>query len=139
MRASRCLANLARPALGPVQYSYIPHLVPYSLGLALQEHLVARRADARAVLRSPSASSTPSEDLEKAKRTAASDTLLLLQHKPVYTEGRREAQENESEARRLRALGADYEVTKRGGMVTFHGPGQLVGYPIWDLGAMQVS
>ena len=59
------------------------------------------------------------------------DTLLLLEHPPVYTRGRR-AVDNEL------ALGEDFyrergiEIvpTDRGGKVTYHGPGQLVGYPI---------
>jgi lipoyl(octanoyl) transferase len=59
------------------------------------------------------------------------DTLLLLEHPPVYTRGRR------SDARELpmgeawyRARGIDLADTDRGGRVTYHGPGQLVGYPI---------
>jgi lipoyl(octanoyl) transferase len=67
------------------------------------------------------------------------DTLLLLEHPPVYTRGRRAAPGE-------LALGEDYyrsrgiEIvdTDRGGRVTYHGPGQLVGYPIMrvhDIGA----
>jgi lipoyl(octanoyl) transferase len=59
------------------------------------------------------------------------DTLLLLEHPPVYTRGRR------SDARELplgedwyRARGIDIVDTDRGGKLTYHGPGQLVGYPI---------
>lgn len=71
------------------------------------------------------------------------DYLLLLEHTPVYTEGRRkgakEAFGDDKERKRLKALGADYIVTQRGGQITFHGPGQLVGYPIWDIASMDVS
>ena len=59
----------------------------------------------------------------------AKDVLLLCQHPPVYTLGKRQ-EENIVEANRLRSLGADYFKTNRGGQITFHGPGQLVGYPI---------
>ncbi len=61
------------------------------------------------------------------------DTLLLLEHPPVYTTGRRGAGAN------LRlpesSLGAPLIESDRGGDITFHGPGQLVAYPIIDLRA----
>jgi lipoyl(octanoyl) transferase len=62
------------------------------------------------------------------------DTLLLLEHPPVYTLGRNANHENILIApERLGRLGAQVFETDRGGDVTFHGPGQLVGYPILDL------
>jgi lipoyl(octanoyl) transferase len=61
------------------------------------------------------------------------DTLLLLEHPPVYTSGRRTCGD------RLivpaEALGAPLLAVDRGGDITFHGPGQLVAYPIFGLGA----
>ncbi|HEV3475810.1 MAG TPA: lipoyl(octanoyl) transferase LipB [Actinomycetota bacterium] len=73
-----------------------------------------------------------------ARRAAGGipDTLLLLEHPPVYTAGRRTdpAHLLLAEADIARA-GAELHHVDRGGSVTFHGPGQLVGYPIVDLGA----
>jgi lipoyl(octanoyl) transferase len=64
------------------------------------------------------------------------DSLLLLEHDPVYTLGRR-GTDNEIllDARTLADRGISVEHTDRGGRVTYHGPGQLVGYPILDLGS----
>jgi lipoyl(octanoyl) transferase len=56
------------------------------------------------------------------------DVLLLLEHPPVVTLGR-----TAREAHVLRSDGLDVVAVERGGDVTFHGPGQLVGYPIFDL------
>jgi lipoyl(octanoyl) transferase len=63
------------------------------------------------------------------------DTLILLEHPPVYTAGKRWAPEHLRWAEdAMRAAGAEFHLVDRGGSVTFHGPGQLVGYPIIDLG-----
>ena len=66
--------------------------------------------------------------------------LLLLQHPHVYTLGRRG---NETDILvsedALRDLDADVYHTDRGGEVTYHGPGQLVGYPILDLRAAELG
>lgn len=68
------------------------------------------------------------------------DILLLLEHRPVYTMGRRQpADELVNERYRLQGLGADWIATSRGGETTFHGPGQIVGYPLLDLRRMSVS
>ena len=62
--------------------------------------------------------------------------LLLLQHPHVYTLGRRGTEDDIlASADALTELGADVHHTDRGGEVTYHGPGQLVGYPILDLRA----
>ena len=64
----------------------------------------------------------------------AGERLLLLEHPPVITLGRN-AEETDvvAAAETLRALGVSVERTDRGGQVTYHGPGQLVGYPILSL------
>jgi lipoyl(octanoyl) transferase len=85
-------------------------LVPYDQALGLQKELVRRR---RAGL--------------------VPDTLLLLEHPPVITLGKMAKSEH------LLSPGGPVPVvpTDRGGDVTFHGPGQLVGYPILDLGELR--
>ena len=62
------------------------------------------------------------------------DLLLLLEHPHVYTLGRRGKEKDIlSTERELLDLGVEVHQTDRGGEVTYHGPGQLVGYPIVDL------
>jgi lipoyl(octanoyl) transferase len=86
-------------------------LVPYADALSLQKRL---------------------EGARQAGRIA--DTLLLLEHPPVYTRGRRsEPGELPMGEAWYRAQGIDVVQTDRGGRVTYHGPGQLVGYPIISL------
>lgn len=65
----------------------------------------------------------------------AEDTLILLEHPPVFTAGRRWRSEHIVWTEdRIRAAGAKLRFIDRGGSLTFHGPGQLVGYPVLDLG-----
>jgi len=86
-------------------------LVPYAQSLALQQRLVAAR-----------------------KAGAVPDVLLLCEHPHVITQGRNGRQEHLLGSERvLRQMGVEYFDTRRGGDVTYHGPGQLVGYPIFDL------
>jgi lipoyl(octanoyl) transferase len=64
------------------------------------------------------------------------DTLILLEHPPVYTAGKRWDPAHLVWAEEaMRSAGAEFHLVDRGGSVTFHGPGQLVGYPILDLGS----
>lgn len=70
------------------------------------------------------------------------DLLLIVEHTPTYTNGRRNrgAQAiSDKEADRLKKLGATYVESLRGGEITYHGPGQLVAYPILDLKPIKVS
>jgi len=62
------------------------------------------------------------------------DVLLLLEHPPVVTLGR-----NSDAGNLLRPQGIDVFEVERGGDVTFHGPGQLVGYPILDLNGYRLD
>src|SRR5450631_3961462 len=82
--------------------------VPYREAWALQRRLAAARA-----------------------RDEIDDLLLLVEHPAVYTMGRTGSADHvPSGPEHLRSLGADYVDVDRGGSVTFHGPGQLVAYPI---------
>ena len=65
-----------------------------------------------------------------AKRLAGEidDTLVLLQHPPVYTLGKNAGDENLIDPKDAEVIQSD-----RGGDITWHGPGQLVGYPIFNL------
>jgi lipoyl(octanoyl) transferase len=67
-------------------------------------------------------------DLADARVAGGPDTLLLLEHSPVYTAGRR------TEPHERPVDGTPVINTDRGGKITWHGPGQLVGYPIIGLG-----
>ena len=77
---------------------------------------------------------------EQRKANAISDTLLLLEHPHVYTLGRRAVEEHVlASSDVLRAIGADVIETDRGGEVTYHGPGQLVAYPIISIRAAELG
>ncbi len=81
------------------------------------------------------------EELAEARqRGQAPDTLLLLEHPPVITLGRRATLDDVylSEAA-LAERGITVHRTSRGGLVTYHGPGQLVGYPILKLHALGLT
>ncbi len=85
--------------------------VPYAEGLTLQRQLVEARHDGR-----------------------IGNTLVLLEHPPVLTLGRNASRANILASDEFLAYrGVEIHEINRGGDVTYHGPGQLVGYPIFDL------
>ncbi len=85
--------------------------VDYATGLSLQQKLIALR-----------------------KEEKIGDVLLLLEHKPVITLGRNAKAANVvASPELLQKSGVELFECDRGGDVTFHGPGQIVGYPIFDL------
>jgi lipoyl(octanoyl) transferase len=71
---------------------------------------------------------------ERRQRGELGDVLLLLEHPPVYTRGRRAtAEELPMGVEWYEQQGIEVRDTERGGRVTYHGPGQLVAYPIVSL------
>ena len=72
--------------------------------------------------------------LPESERIATRDTLLFVEHPHVYTMGKSGDLGNLlADDERLKAINAEFFRTNRGGDITYHGPGQLVGYPILDL------
>lgn len=72
--------------------------------------------------------------LPELERIATRDTLLFVEHPHVYTMGKSGDLGNLlADDERLKAINAEFFRTNRGGDITYHGPGQLVGYPILDL------
>jgi lipoyl(octanoyl) transferase len=74
------------------------------------------------------------ELVDRRKQGAIPDQLLIVEHPHVITMGRNGRRENMLASEELLArAGVQFHVTDRGGDVTYHGPGQIVGYPILDL------
>ena len=77
--------------------------------------------------------------VEAARKSGSiEDVLLLCEHPHVITLGRSGKRENLLASEHvLRQKGVEFHATDRGGDITYHGPGQIVGYPILNLGAIQ--
>lgn len=90
-------------------------IIGYQEALELQKRLVAAR-----------------------KADAIEDVLLLCEHPPVITQGRNGKREHLLVSEHvLRQKGVEFFETSRGGDITYHGPGQIVGYPILNLAAIR--
>lgn len=101
----------------PAALCELPGLVPYAEALELQHRTVALR-QAREV----------------------TDTVFVLSHPPVITLGRNASEEGIlASAQELLRLGIQVHRVERGGQATYHGPGQIVVYPIVDLGDLGLS
>jgi lipoyl(octanoyl) transferase len=100
------------PPTSTVDVRRLPGLTPYAEAWDLQKHLVRLR-----------------------KYDEIPDTFILCEHPPVYTVGRAANDEGNLGAGEeyLRSVGAEVFWSDRGGDATFHGPGQIVGYPILRL------
>jgi lipoate-protein ligase B len=103
----------------------LPSITKYTQASAIQSYLVRRLLDSKA---DPSLLIPP-------------PTILTAQFHPIYTTGRRDyGKLTPKEIEYLKDGGrADFAETKRGGQTTFHGPGQLVAYPIVDLKRHRLS
>ncbi|WP_205544024.1 lipoyl(octanoyl) transferase LipB [Rubrobacter indicoceani] len=99
-----------KPGSSKLDVRRLPGLTPYAGAWEMQREMVRLR-----------------------KRDEVPDTLYLLEHHPVYTVGRsagEDASNLGAGESHLRSVGAEVFWSDRGGDATFHGPGQLVGYPI---------
>ena len=106
----RCAARILDDSL-PYKFIIRPGVVPYADALELQRRVHAEVAGG-----------------------VRGDSLIVLEHPPVYTLGRRaRAGDVLADARELAAMGVETHPADRGGEVTYHGPGQLVAYPIVNL------
>lgn len=79
------------------------------------------------------------DEIAGRPNAVGNDTILLVEHNPAYTIGLRTKDYDQVEEKRLKKVGAEFYRTNRGGLITFHGPGQLVAYPILNLRHFQPS
>ncbi|WP_128547136.1 lipoyl(octanoyl) transferase LipB [Larkinella soli] len=99
-------------------------LIDYRQGWEYQERLLADIV----------ATKIANRNLPATEQQLTTNYLLFCEHPPVYTLGKSGKEENLlADGAFLDAIGATYYKINRGGDITYHGPGQLVGYPILDL------
>lgn len=121
----------------PVVNVYKLGLISYNSALKVQYSLFEKsktKSDLQTAFKRPTEGSQPHHD----------NSLVLLQHYPVYTIGIRSKNYDQHYVDKLRKtlatleLSAEFVQTNRGGLITFHGPGQLVAYPILNLADFKV-
>ncbi|KAF9432789.1 hypothetical protein BGZ76_010316 [Entomortierella beljakovae] len=144
--STACPTTIKRPRLSPLPYIFLRDL-PYVRSTDLQERLVERQIRLRKTRETRNTQET-NKDNSGASINGGSlecdnnDILLIVEHTPTYTNGRRNRGANsvkKDEVVRLEGLGATYVESLRGGEITYHGPGQLVAYPILDLKPIELS
>ena len=109
--------SAASPTRGGIYAAGYLGILPYEAALELQQHLVQARS-----------------------KGVIPDTVLLLQHPSVFTIGRFRGEADITVTpRQLTQKKIDIVHTNRGGSVTYHGPGQLIAYPILDLKANHIG
>jgi lipoyl(octanoyl) transferase len=111
--------------------------MPYKQAWDYQESLLKKNLEVKAALRNLADSPEPPSSQNpksKIQNPSTQHYLLFVEHPPVYTLGKSGDVSNIliSEEERI-AKGIEYYPTNRGGDITFHGPQQIVGYPIFDL------
>lgn len=106
----------------PLVYTFKASKLPYLTSTKLQNHL----------------SSTLKSKISAGSRKP-DGYLVLVEHNPVYTIGIRSKDYGPDVETKLRNLGAEFYRTNRGGLITFHGPGQLIAYPILNLKVFKPS
>ncbi|HLP36676.1 lipoyl(octanoyl) transferase LipB [Lacibacter sp.] len=108
--------------------------MPYKQAWDYQEILLKKNLDVKAELRLVADSREPIVDSVLHSPLTTHHYLLFVEHPPVYTLGKSGHIENILISDEERAAkGIEYYPTNRGGDITFHGPQQIVGYPILDL------
>ncbi|ODQ80162.1 hypothetical protein BABINDRAFT_35424 [Babjeviella inositovora NRRL Y-12698] len=135
-----------REASKTLRHIHFPTRRPYTEGLEIQEKFVRANLDFKLMEAKISRhqksvaeqgyvlSDYESELLAKIASLKPCPTVLTFEFEPTYTGGKREKQNTTaSDVAKYEAKGAQYVQVERGGQVTYHGPGQVVAYPILDL------